>query len=67
MIDDKMHVGLDLGGILGRFWMDFAKVWEAKLDQKSIKNRYGKVIEFLIEKRGGGAPKAPQLAWGGVP
>ena len=39
MMDDKMYVGLDFRGLLGAFWKDFGRVWEAKLDQKSIKNR----------------------------
>ena len=39
MMDDKMYVGLDFRTLLGRFWKDCGRVWEAKLDQKSIKNR----------------------------
>ena len=33
--------------ILGGFWEGFGRVWETKLDQKSIKNRYGKMMKFL--------------------
>ena len=39
-IDDKMDVGMDFGWLLDRFWMDFGRVWEAKLDLKSIENLY---------------------------
>ena len=33
--------------ILAGFWEGFGRVWETKLDQKSIKNRYGKMMKFL--------------------
>ena len=32
----KMQVGMDFGWLLDRFWMDFGRVLEAKLDLKSI-------------------------------
>ena len=35
MIDDEMDVGLDFEGILGRFWMDFGRVWGEQGGQKS--------------------------------
>ena len=35
--------------ILGGFWEGFGRVWETKLDQKSIKNRYGKMMEYVID------------------
>ena len=31
--------------ILGGFWEGFGRVWDTKLDQKSIKNRYGKMMK----------------------
>ena len=33
--------------ILDGFWEGFGRVWDTKLDQKSIKNRYGKMMKFL--------------------
>ena len=33
--------------ILDGFWKGFGRVWDTKLDQKSIKNRYGKMMKFL--------------------
>ena len=38
---------MDFERILERFWEGFGRVWETKLDQKSIKNRYGKMMKFL--------------------
>ena len=38
--------------ILGGFWEGLGGQVGPKIQQKSIKNRYGKVIEFLIEKWG---------------
>ena len=36
--------------ILGGFWDGLGDQVGPKINKKSIKNRYGKVIEFLIEK-----------------
>ena len=38
---------IDFLMILEGFWEGFGRVWETKLDQKSIKNRYGKIMKFL--------------------
>ena len=38
---------IDFLMIWGGFWGGFGRVWETKLDQKSIKNRYGKMMKFL--------------------
>ena len=38
---------IDFLMIWGGFWGGFGRVWETKLDQKSIKNRYGKMMNFL--------------------
>ena len=39
--------------ILDGFWEGLGGQDGPKIHQKSLKNRYGKVIEFLIEKWGG--------------
>ena len=36
--------------ILDGFWEGLGGQVGQKINQKSVKNRYGKVIEFLIEK-----------------
>ena len=33
--------------ILAGFWGGFGRVWGTKLDQKSTKNRYGKMMKFF--------------------
>ena len=38
---------IDFLMILEGFWEGFGRVWETKLDQKSIKNRDGKIMNFL--------------------
>ena len=38
---------IDFLMILEGFWEGFGRVWETKLDQKSKKNRYGKMMKFL--------------------
>ena len=48
-IDDKMDVGLDFWWLLDRFWLDFGRVCEAKLDQKSIKNLYKIDMKIWLE------------------
>ena len=39
MIDDNIDVGLDFGWLLDWFWLDFAKVWAAKMNPKPTKNK----------------------------
>ena len=54
--------------ILDGFWEGLGGQVGPKILPKSMKNRYGKVIEFLIEKWGGAMHGTPsRRAWGGVP
>ena len=57
---------IDFFSILDGFWEGFGGQVGPKIYQKSIKNRYGKVIEFLIEKWGVRCtqPLATYLGWG---
>ena len=52
--------------ILDGFWEGLGGQVGPKIHPKSIKNRYGKVIEFLIEKWGGRCTQAyaGSLGWG---
>ena len=52
--------------ILDGFWAGLGGQVGPKIHQKSIKNRYGKVVEFLIEKWGVRCTQvyAGNLGWG---
>ena len=50
VIEKMIGFSSDFLLILGGFWEGLGDQVGPKIHQKSIKNRYGKVIEFLMEK-----------------